>query len=177
MIQRSIGKLATFFLLLALAALVGIGNYRYFYPDLPVFPTQQGVPDLSRAVFFDKELKQHTLMEYRGTPVILAFWATWCAPCMQEMPQLAALQKAQAGKLKIIALAEEPNDKFYDTMMEKEIPHPDIFWDQGLRNFRALKLRGLPTTFLIDRDGKMVKRYEGETDWADPAVIAPLKLD
>lgn len=177
MIERTIGRLATFFFLLIVAAAVGYANYRYFYPDgfnAPPPPDMEAA--LAQTRFQDAKGEMHTLKEYRGKKVILAFWATWCAPCLVEMPQLATLQKAYPDELKVIMLAVEPKEDFYETIMEKEIPHAELFWDQGLRNFKAFRLRGLPTNFLIDADGTLIAKKEGVVDWESPAIVKELGL-
>ncbi len=171
------GKLATFFFLMVVAALVGYSNYRYFYPDgLSPPPAPSESSALAHATFLDKEGKLHRLADYRGKTVILAFWATWCPPCLKEMPYLAALQNAHPDTLKVIMLAVEPKDDFFETILRKEIRHAELFWDKGLRTFKALKLRGLPTNYVLDKDGNILQKFEGEVDWNSPDILKALNL-
>jgi thiol-disulfide isomerase/thioredoxin len=107
-----------------------------------------------------------TLAAYRGTPVLLNLWATWCAPCVKEMPTLDALAAREGAKLKVVALSQ-------DLEPEKVAP----FWAKGgykaIRPATDPKLAfstglgaNLPTTILYDAGGKEVWRFTGSTDWA-----------
>ena len=116
--------------------------------------------------FTDPAGKAVTLAAYRGTPVLLNLWATWCAPCVKEMPTLDALAAREGAKLQVIALSQD---------LEPERVAP--FWAKG--GYRAIRPAtdpklafstglgaNLPTTILYNRDGKEVWRFTGSTDWA-----------
>ena len=99
--------------------------------------------------------------------MILNFWATWCAPCKKEMPSLEKLAKNHPD-LKIFPInLEAPNKKrtsnFYK---ELEIVNLDIFFDPDFNLPKKFKMRGLPTTILIDKKGNEFGRVIGEIDFS-----------
>jgi thiol-disulfide isomerase/thioredoxin len=116
--------------------------------------------------FSDPAGKAVTLAAYRGKPVLLNLWATWCAPCVKEMPTLDALAAREGAKLQVIALSQ-------DLEPGKVAP----FWAKG--GFRAIQSAtdpklafstglgaNLPTTILYNAQGREVWRFTGSTDWA-----------
>ena len=98
--------------------------------------------------------------------MILNFWATWCAPCKKEMPSLSRLAK-DMPELKIFAInMEKPNQtkakKFLDDL---NIDNLDIYFDPKFDLAKKFKMRGLPTTILIDKNGNEFARIIGEIDF------------
>lgn len=117
---------------------------------------------------------------FAGQVVVLNLWATWCAPCRTEMPSLDALQAELGGEgLKVVALSlDRPsvqNDAlvaFYD---EVGVTQLDVYRDTKMAASRALEAPGLPTTIVIDKEGREVARKSGELDWASDEVVAMLE--
>ena len=133
------------------------------------------VPDLS---FVDGEGHAMSLGDFRGRPVLLNIWATWCVPCRAEMP---ALDRLQAGfdKSQFLVLPLSIDRKgssvvkpFYEELGLKAL---GIYVDQSGKAASALDAVGVPTTLLIDRDGREVGRKIGPTEWDSPEVIALLR--
>ena len=117
------------------------------------------------------------LTAYQGEWLVVNFWATWCAPCRKEMPQLDALAKRYQGRgVKVIALsvdrggAEKP-EKFLN---ELGVAHLTRLYDPSYKSARAAALIGLPTTLLISPQGQEIGRLAGEADWDAPEVHALL---
>ncbi len=116
-----------------------------------------------------------SLADFRGRGVVLNFWATWCAPCVREMPQLNRLKTLLAEHgIDVLAVSEDRAgaavvDKFYKV---NKLDALDIYIDEGMKLLRALKVRGLPTTVLIDRSGHEVGRTLGIAEWDAPEVSA-----
>ncbi len=114
------------------------------------------------------------LKDYVGKLVILNFWATWCAPCKKEMPSLDKLfQNAEFRNLQIFAInTEQPNPvktkKFFTDLNIQKL---NIFFDQNLNFVKEFKLRGVPTTILINKDGKEFARIIGETNFEDKKFV------
>lgn len=118
-----------------------------------------------------------SLSDFRGRLVLLHFWATWCVPCRHEMPLLHALEKSGAHGLQIICVnVDRGNRNKVKTFIDEVTPHFHTLLDPegSVRNRYAV--RGLPTTYLIGRDGKIIGRIIGERDWSSPAMKAMLQL-
>ncbi len=116
------------------------------------------------------------LSDFKGHAVVLNLWATWCAPCVKEMPTLAALQTAYAGKgLKVVALsADSPFAK--DKAKAFIVAHPplDFYQDPQLAVPSAITphIEGFPTTLLYDKAGQLKGILQGDADWASPDAKA-----
>ncbi len=123
------------------------------------------VPELS---FLDAEGDAVTLEDFRGKVVILNLWATWCAPCRQEMPGLDRLQAALGEDgLQVLPLSLDRGEvgqieAFYDEIGLTTLP---IYRDPKAAAGRALGAYGLPTTLVLDREGREVGRLLGPAEW------------
>jgi thiol-disulfide isomerase/thioredoxin len=119
-----------------------------------------------------------TLADFRGKYVLLNLWATWCPPCVSEMPSLDRLQ-AKLGGAKFVVLplsidrggVTEVTD-FYDS---HQIHHLGVYVDPSNRLGRRMSVGGLPTSFLLGPDGRAVGSLVGATNWDTPEAIALIK--
>lgn len=104
----------------------------------------------------------------KGRVVVLNLWATWCAPCVKEMPALDRLQKKLGGKdFEVVALSLDRGGAvqvrpFFE---ERGIGALSVYLDPKSTAMMALKPRGLPTTYLIGRDGRILGTMIGEAEW------------
>jgi len=142
--------------------------------------------DVSRAgkalpddiVFLDPDDKPLRLSDYRGKVVLLNFWATWCAPCVKEMPSLDKLQGAM-GKDKFVVLPlslDGPSrPKVAPFYKDKSIDNLGVYFDKGRKVQQELDVSVLPTSILIDPQGREIGRLEGEADWDKPEALALMK--
>ena len=125
---------------------------------------------ISPIIFEDFLGNKISLEEYRGKLAIINFWATWCAPCKKEMPSLDRLyQSSDFKNLEIFAVnMEEPNKektkKFFENLKIQKL---EIFFDYDLDFVKEFKLRGVPTTVLINKQGKEFARIIGEVNFED----------
>lgn len=128
--------------------------------------------------FVDGDGNPLTLADFSGRVVLLNLWATWCAPCREEMPALDALQ-AEAGSDDFLVLALSLDrggiEKPRDFLEEIEIEHLALYHDKTGRMGTRLGAFGLPTTLLIGRDGKSLGRLVGPAHWDDPDAVALIR--
>lgn len=161
------GPLA-FFCLIFLAGAIIWGFWASVRGDLP-----QTTP---RASFTDLEGNQIGLHDLRGKVVVLNFWSTSCAPCIQEMPQWARLYRQyHAQGLDLIAIASPGDAPNYvlDFTRRSQLPFP-VALDPAGSHFKAFgPIQAVPTTIIIDKHNKIVQRYLGMPDFA--RVQATLK--
>ncbi len=120
------------------------------------------------ALFLDKDGKQRSLDEFRGKVVLLNVWATWCAPCRYEMPALDRLQAAMANDdFTVLAMSIDRRGipKVEQFFRELKLRALSIFVDPTGRSARRMGVVGLPTTLLIDRQGREIGRLIGPAEW------------
>lgn len=138
-------------------------------------PSPKPLPDLA---FTDAEDKPLKLADYKGKAVLLNFWATWCAPCVKEMPSLDKLQ-AEMGKDRFVviplSLDGPSKPKVAPFYADKKLANLGIYFDKGKKVMSALDVSVLPTSILIDAQGRELGRLEGEADWDKPEALALMK--
>lgn len=127
-------------------------------------------------LFLDADGKPVRLSAFKGHPVILNLWATWCAPCVKEMPTLAALQATYASKgLKVIAVSMDQSAQTdaAKAFMAKQAPL-GFYQDAKYGFLSDIKphLQGFPTTVLFDKDGIERAVLAGDADWSSPEAKA-----
>ena len=115
------------------------------------------------------------LSDFRGRPLLVNFWATWCAPCRQEMPSLDALQAAYADtpfRVMTIATGRSPLPAIDRFFAETGVSHLPRHRDPDMALARSMGVLGLPVSVLIDAEGREVARLIGDADWASPEAHA-----
>lgn len=117
------------------------------------------------------------LDDYRGKVVLLNIWATWCTPCIRELPTLVELQKQKGDDLVVLTLSiDEAPFVMLEGFLHEKIgtPVPHLAQDDSGKIYLQLSMRGLPITYLIDREGRMTHRYIGGADWTKEWVQEPI---
>ncbi|MDA9814743.1 TlpA family protein disulfide reductase [Candidatus Pelagibacter sp.] len=128
--------------------------------------------------FLDKNDKEINIKEFNGNLLLLNFWATWCAPCKEEMPSLDRLQVNQnLSNLKIFAIniSQESKKKVDIFFKDLNIKNFEPYFDSPTTLAKTFSLRGVPTSILIDKDGKEFARIMGSIDFNDKIFINWLK--
>jgi thiol-disulfide isomerase/thioredoxin len=116
-----------------------------------------------------------SLADFRGQVVLVNFWATWCAPCIKEMPALERLHQALAGEgLAVLAVSQDRNGAAVVNPFLARIglQHLPVYLDAKGVLGRAFAVKGLPTTVLIDRDGLVQAELVGPAEWDSAAALA-----
>jgi len=129
-------------------------------------------------IFLDKNDKKINIKEFNGNLLLLNFWATWCAPCKEEMPSLDRLQVNQnLSNLKIFAIniSQESKKKVDSFFEDLNIKNFDPYFDAPTTLAKTFTLRGVPTSILIDKNGKEFARIMGSIDFNDQIFINWLK--
>jgi thiol-disulfide isomerase/thioredoxin len=137
----------------------------------PISPPEDA-PD---AVFLSQDGTSHHLTEFKGRGMVVNMWATWCAPCIAELPSLEALSKALAPK--DIAILPMSSDRggadvvraWFDAHGITGLP---ILLDPKGALARAFNARGIPTSVVINTTGRVVARLEGAAEWSSPEAQA-----
>lgn len=161
--------------LLSLAVLYGVGTFSVHAATAIPKPlvaekAAKAAPDL---VFTDLR-GRHSLQEFRGRYVLVNMWATWCAPCVAELPALTRLQAA-APNVTVLALdltgkAETPA-KAAAFLKKHNASALGSFVDTERVFMRTFTAAVMPTTVLIDPNGRVIARAEGPAEWASPAFV------
>tara|TARA_Y100000741_G_scaffold195254_1_gene148413 strand:- start:357 stop:836 length:480 start_codon:yes stop_codon:yes gene_type:complete len=124
--------------------------------------------------FFNDKNEQLNLKEFKGKLVILNFWATWCAPCKEEMPSLDLLQTHEnLDNLKIfpINVGKDGVEKSVSFFEDLQIKNLEIYFDPPITLAKKFSLRGIPTSILFDKDGLEFARIIGSIDFGDENFI------
>ncbi len=128
--------------------------------------------------FIDGDLKAVSLDDFRGKFVLLNIWATWCGPCRTEMPTLERLQKVLGGPdFEVVALSIDNEGVPVVKQFYKElgIEALRVFVDPTMKAPLELNVIGVPTTLLLDREGREIARYAGPAEWDSPGVVAVIR--
>ncbi|MBI3514855.1 MAG: TlpA family protein disulfide reductase [Proteobacteria bacterium] len=128
--------------------------------------------------FVDAAQQERTLADFHGRVVLLNFWATWCVPCVKEMPALERLQaELKREPFLVLALSQDRAglplvEKFY---REHGLAGLEMFADKTSTSARSFQLRGLPTSVLLDTEGREIGRLEGAAEWDAPEALALIR--
>lgn len=120
------------------------------------------------AAFYDASGNEVNFSDFKGKVILVNLWATWCAPCIKEMPDLNELQKSLGGENFEVVLISQNSDGIESSLefiAEKSITDLDTFIDSKRNIARALKTSSLPTSVLIDAEGYEVGRLIGPAEW------------
>jgi thiol-disulfide isomerase/thioredoxin len=130
---------------------------------LLVRPKPLDVPPIE---FAEGEGATKSLADFKGKVVLLNIWASWCVPCREEMPALDKLEQELGGKdFAVVAVNIEKAKSF---LSETGATHLGLYTDPTSKMFAVLKTVGMPTTLVLNRDGKEIGRLVGPADWNSP---------
>jgi thiol-disulfide isomerase/thioredoxin len=164
--------------LIFLLFLTWFGTVQGAQDDIPelsyrLTPLQDSVP-APDFTLTDMDGESHRLADYRGNWVLINFWATWCPPCRKEMPSLEQLYQAYRDRsFRVLAVNQwEDVDHVFSYMGELNVfPTFPILFDPESRVSAEYGVRGLPTSFLVDPQGRIAYRAVGGREFDHPEVI------
>ena len=130
------------------------------------------IPIVSSFQLVDAAGKIYTLEQFKGKKIILNFWATWCLPCLEEMPSMDLLQSQFADQLTVLPVSLEINDskQVHDFYQQVHITHLPIYFDEQHISQRLFRLRAFPTSLIINEQGFIIAKIEGQLDWQSNEV-------
>lgn len=132
------------------------------------------VPPAPTLVLPDMDGKPVDLARYRGKVVLVNFWATWCPPCRKEFPSLGRVRKLfRPADFEVLAVnvGEDP-DTVFSFAGAPDFP---VLFDRDAQAMARWPVKGLPTTFALDRHGRLALRAVGGREFDDPAIVAQLR--
>lgn len=173
-------------LLTVLAIAAGVGAYLWYgkthdvgsTPAGAIFVVHSEPRLLPQLAFEDDKGRKLTLADFRDKVVLLNIWATWCAPCREEMPALDRLQqKLGGGGFQVVALSIDSGGaaavrRFYD---ETGVRSLAIYVDPAMQATSSLHVVGVPTTLLVDRKGREIGRHTGPAQWDAQDALQAIK--
>ena len=162
-------------ILLFLTILSGNANaveYLDKISDKIKFPTLKVLDNKEKHLIlkFDQDLKK------KG--YVINFWATWCVPCKKELPDLSLLKsKIKKYNIDVLAISIDKKEikdqlKFLSNNGASNLKH---FFDKEMKIFKALKLRGIPTTIIVDQNSFIISKHEGILKWGEDEIINKIK--
>jgi cytochrome c biogenesis protein CcmG/thiol:disulfide interchange protein DsbE len=116
-----------------------------------------------------------TLSQFRGKPVLLNFWATWCPPCVEEIPSLVALQREMGDRLVILTVSMDVDKSAYDAFRKRHMPGLLTVRDPDHKSSTIYGTFAYPESFVIDRNGKIQRKFIGAVRWTSPEMIEYFK--
>lgn len=167
--QRRLGQIAAWAILFALLIMIAVQLYRTTLGPV----SSGGAPNFTLTTFSGQEISLESL---RGQVVIVNIWASWCNPCKEEAPDLEAFYRAYKDRgvvvLGVDYVDTETEARAYLAQFNITYPNgPDL----GTRIYQAFRSSGVPETYIIDQNGKMVKTIIGVTTQAQlAAIVEPL---
>jgi thiol-disulfide isomerase/thioredoxin len=140
---------------------------------VPVSPPQPAPP----ISFVDRDGNTVRLSDFAGKLVVLNLWATWCAPCLREMPSLDRMQERLGDDVAVLAISEDRGgSKIVEPFIAKlGLKSLKFYLDPKSGAEQAFKVQGLPTSVVIDREGNLLGRVEGAAEWDSPKLLKTLK--
>ena len=162
------------FLIIFIYLITSCYSYAIEKPNIENLVINKNLKTYDEIVFKDENQKNIDLADFKGKLLILNFWATWCVPCREEMPSLDLLQSDfRLNNIKIfpINIGQEDLSKSVIFFKELKIKNLNIYYDPAVTLAKKFSLRGLPTTILIDKEGKEFARIIGSIDFSNKEFI------
>lgn len=161
-------------LLLGLSATATADDNKLKLGEFIPAASPQPAPEVS---FTDTDDRPVSLKDFVGKPIIVNLWATWCHPCLKEMPSLVRLQQHFAGRLNVAAVSEDRGGAplVLPFVAAQKLADLKIYVDPKGDVGHAFEVRGLPTSIVLDAQGRVVGRVEGAAEWDSDKMIDAIR--
>jgi thiol-disulfide isomerase/thioredoxin len=125
-----------------------------------------------KLAFNDPKGNETSLAAFSGKPTLVNLWASWCAPCIKELPTLDRLARAEGGKMNVIAISQDdaPHASVDAFLQTHKVQTLQSYQDPKSHLLYGMGAEVLPTSILFDANGREVWRYVGDQDWTSPAA-------
>lgn len=138
---------------------------------------KEALPEFSGKTLDGKEIH---LSQFKGKVVVVNFWASWCGPCIEEVPSLIKLLKTFPNDLELIAISGDSSQADIDSFMKsfpemKSLPNIHVVWDADKSLAQKYQIFRLPESFLLNKDLKLIKKISGTIDWHTEDALAYIK--
>jgi thiol-disulfide isomerase/thioredoxin len=116
---------------------------------------------------------------FQGKPIIVNFWASWCAPCIEEFPSMVKLIEELKGEVALVAVSQDSSEEemraFLKAFPKGDNPNIYVIWDEDRSIGANYSADRLPESFVADSEHKLVRKIVGSIDWATPEAIEYMK--
>lgn len=134
---------------------------------------EKGIPDLHFKDIYQNPL---SIKDFKGKVLIINFWASWCEPCVQEFPSMLDLIHKMSGKVQILAISADYNKEdlllFLKAFKAENNPYFHVVWDKDQKIAKQFGTTALPESYILDRQGKLIKKVSGAENWSSPDAIS-----
>jgi peroxiredoxin len=117
----------------------------------------------------------HRLQDYRGKPIIINFWASWCPPCRKELPSMNRAWKKIKGEVAMIAINVGEDEETIKRFMQDYPIDFQVLLDKNVSSMQMWPINGLPTTFVVSPDGNIYYQAVGEREWDNEELLQKVK--
>ena len=148
-------------------------------PNIKNLIINKELKEYTNLTVLDDQNNQINLSDYKGNILLLNFWATWCAPCKEEMPSLDLLKSNKGlNNLKIfpVNVGQDNVKKAKEFFDDLNIKNLNLYFDENINLTKKFALRGIPTSILLNKNGKEFARVIGSIDFNEENFIEWLKL-
>lgn len=136
----------------------------------------EGVPDFTAT---DTSGHTYKLSQWKGKVVLLSFWATWCAPCVEEFPSLMRMLDQFPNDIVMVGVSADQSKKDIDDFITmfggKQKNNFFSLWDPSLQIASTYGTEQIPENYIIDRNMKLIKKFSNSENWTSPDMLAYLK--
>ena len=141
--------------------------------ELKDFELSKDVKNISNLIFKNHKDKEIKFSEFKGKVLLVNFWATWCVPCIKEMPSLDRLKSKFDKDFDIIAISVDRDgvEKVTSFFNENKINNLEKFFDIKNSLAKEMDLFGVPTSFFVNKKGNVIGYYQGDMEWDNMTVI------